>query len=95
VRCNPEESLLPARCGHRAAQKMGRAATHRNNRRNVMSVTRETAQGATKQLIGQMIGDGLLVQEGKEQQKRAKDQNEAHSHAAHASKKPANERRER
>jgi uncharacterized protein YjbJ (UPF0337 family) len=33
-----------------------------------MSHAREKAQGFTKQLIGEMIGDQLLVQEGKEQQ---------------------------
>ena len=32
-----------------------------------MSQVRDKAQGRTKQVIGQMIGDELLVQEGKEQ----------------------------
>jgi hypothetical protein len=59
-----------------------------------MSVAREKAQGFTKQLIGGMIGDGLLVQEGKEQQRHADDQREAPSPADNAEAPPA-ERRER
>ena len=39
-----------------------------------MSAVREKAQGYTKQIVGQMIGDGQLVQEGKEQQEHAEDQ---------------------
>ena len=41
-----------------------------------MSHSREKAQGFTKQLIGEMIGDPLLVQEGKEQQQHADEDNE-------------------
>ena len=41
-----------------------------------MSHSREKAQGFTKQLIGEMIGDQLLVQEGKEQQQHADEDNE-------------------
>ena len=44
-----------------------------------MSHSREKAQGFTKQLIGEMIGDQLLVQEGKEQQQHADEDNEARS----------------
>ena len=43
----------------------------------MMSHSREKAQGFTKQLIGQMIGDQLLVQEGKEQQQHADEDDEA------------------
>ena len=32
-----------------------------------MNQVRDKAQGRTKQVIGQMIGDELLMQEGKEQ----------------------------
>ena len=45
-----------------------------------MSHSREKAQGFTKQLIGEMIGDRLLVQEGKEQQQHADEHNEAPLH---------------
>ena len=41
-----------------------------------MTHPREKAQGFTKQLIGEMIGDELLVQEGKEQQKHAEEHGE-------------------
>ena len=44
-----------------------------------MSHSREKAQGFTKQLIGQMIGDQLLVQEGKEQQQHADEDSDARS----------------
>ena len=33
-----------------------------------MSQARDKAQGLTKQVIGRMIGDELLIQEGKEQE---------------------------
>jgi uncharacterized protein YjbJ (UPF0337 family) len=46
-----------------------------------MSHAREKAQGLTKQVIGQMIGDQLLVQEGKEQQQHADEHGEAPSPA--------------
>jgi uncharacterized protein YjbJ (UPF0337 family) len=42
-----------------------------------MTHSREKAQGFTKQLIGEMIGDQLLVQEGKEQQQHADEHSEA------------------
>jgi len=36
-----------------------------------MNSTRDKAQAFTKQLVGQMVGDDLLVQEGKEQEREA------------------------
>ena len=36
-----------------------------------MSKFQQKAEGQTKQIIGQMLGDELLVQEGKEQQREA------------------------
>jgi len=36
-----------------------------------MSTFREKAQGRTKQMVGEMIGDQQLVEEGKEQQHKA------------------------
>ncbi len=36
-----------------------------------MSKFREKAQARTKQLVGQMVGDDQLVQEGKEQERQA------------------------
>jgi hypothetical protein len=36
-----------------------------------MSKFQERAEAQTKQIIGQMLGDELLVQEGKEQQREA------------------------
>jgi uncharacterized protein YjbJ (UPF0337 family) len=36
-----------------------------------MSAIRERAQGFTKQIVGQMIGDNLLVKEGEEQERKA------------------------
>jgi len=36
-----------------------------------MSKTQEKAEGFTRQMIGQMIGDDLLVQEGKELEQKA------------------------
>ena len=38
-----------------------------------MSSARDKAQAFTKQLVGQMVGDELLVQEGKEQEREAAD----------------------
>jgi hypothetical protein len=38
-----------------------------------MSKFHEKAEAQTKQIIGQMLGDELLVQEGKEQQRQASD----------------------
>jgi uncharacterized protein YjbJ (UPF0337 family) len=39
-----------------------------------MSKTQEKAEGFTRQVIGQMIGDDLLVQEGKELEQKAKEE---------------------
>ena len=36
-----------------------------------MSKFQQKAEAQTKQIIGQMLGDELLVQEGKEQQREA------------------------
>ncbi len=36
-----------------------------------MSDLSEKVQGRTKQIVGQMVGDDLLVQEGKEQERVA------------------------
>jgi uncharacterized protein YjbJ (UPF0337 family) len=36
-----------------------------------MSSFREKAQGRTKQMVGEMIGDGQLVEEGQEQVRKA------------------------
>jgi uncharacterized protein YjbJ (UPF0337 family) len=36
-----------------------------------MSNARDKAQAFTKQLVGQMVGDDLLVREGKEQEREA------------------------
>jgi uncharacterized protein YjbJ (UPF0337 family) len=41
-----------------------------------MSHVRDKAQGRTKQVIGQMVGDELLVQEGKEQEQAANEPHE-------------------
>ena len=42
-----------------------------------MTAVREKAQGFTKQIIGEMIGDELLVREGKQQQQDAEEQHKA------------------
>ena len=42
-----------------------------------MSHARDKAQGLTKQVIGQMIGDQLLVREGREQEHAADKPREA------------------
>lgn len=39
-----------------------------------MSKTQEKAEGFTRQVIGQMIGDDLLVQEGKELEQKANEE---------------------
>jgi uncharacterized protein YjbJ (UPF0337 family) len=43
-------------------------------RRPVMSTFREKAQGRTKQMVGQMIGDEQLVEEGQKQERKAEQQ---------------------
>src|SRR3954453_19603236 len=47
------------------------------NRRPVMSTFREKAQGRTKQVVGQMIGDEKLVEEGTEQEREAEQQSKS------------------
>ena len=42
-----------------------------------MSTFREKAQGRTKQMVGQMIGDELLVEEGKDQEWKAEQPSES------------------
>ena len=39
-----------------------------------MTRLREKAQARTKQVVGQMIGDDKLVEEGKEEQQRAEEE---------------------
>jgi uncharacterized protein YjbJ (UPF0337 family) len=39
-----------------------------------MSTFREKAQGRTKQMVGQMIGDDQLVEEGQKQERKAEQQ---------------------
>ena len=46
-----------------------------------MTAVREKAQGFTKQIIGGMIGDELLVREGKEQQQHAEEPSEVSTSA--------------
>jgi uncharacterized protein YjbJ (UPF0337 family) len=46
-----------------------------------MTAVREKAQGYTRQIIGEMIGDELLVREGKQQQQHAKEQSKEASSA--------------
>jgi uncharacterized protein YjbJ (UPF0337 family) len=41
-----------------------------------MSTLREKAQGRTKQMVGQMIGDDELVQEGEAQARKAEKETE-------------------
>jgi uncharacterized protein YjbJ (UPF0337 family) len=56
-----------------------------------MTAVREKAQGYTRQIIGEMIGDELLVREGKEQQQHAEEQSEALS-SAYPDRIPADDR---
>lgn len=44
-----------------------------------MTKLREKAQGRTKQIVGQIVGDNQLVQEGKEQAQNAEKQTESNS----------------
>jgi hypothetical protein len=39
-----------------------------------MTKFREKAQARTMQIVGQMIGDDLLVQEGKEEERKAEEE---------------------
>ena len=56
-----------------------------------MTAVREKAQGYTRQIIGEMIGDELLVREGKQQQQDAEEQSKAAS-SAYPDKIPADDR---
>jgi uncharacterized protein YjbJ (UPF0337 family) len=47
-----------------------------------MTKLREKAQGRTKQIVGQIVGDDQLVQEGKEQERHAEKQTESNSDRA-------------
>src|SRR5262249_25540695 len=64
------ETYRTAQLSHRPAA--GRLTSHRNEQR--MTKVREKAQGRTKQIVGQMVGDELLVEEGKEQERKADEQ---------------------
>jgi len=55
-----------------------------------MTKIREKAQGRTKQIVGQMVGDELLVEEGKEQERHADEPTEGGAHG-----EPSDDRRER
>jgi uncharacterized protein YjbJ (UPF0337 family) len=46
-----------------------------------MNKIREKAQGRTKQIVGQMVGDELLVQEGKEQEREADEHGQSDEHS--------------
>ncbi len=55
--------------------------------RPVHPILREKAQGRTKQVVGQMIGDEQLVQEGKQQERQAeKEPKSSGEHSEPASK---------
>ena len=56
-----------------------------------MTAVREKAQGYTRQIIGEMIGDELLVREGKQQQQDAEEQSKAAS-SAYPDRIPADDR---
>jgi hypothetical protein len=47
-----------------------------------MSTFREKAQGRTKQMVGQMIGDELLVDEGKDQERKAEQEAQPSDHGS-------------
>jgi len=55
-----------------------------------MTKVREKAQGRTKQIVGQMVGDELLVEEGKQQERKADEDTEGEAHDA-----PSDDQRER
>jgi hypothetical protein len=54
-----------------------------------MSTFREKAQGRTKQMVGQMIGDELLVEEGKDQERKAEQEAQPSDGSEHASGREA------
>jgi hypothetical protein len=55
----------------------------------MMNAAREKAQGLTKRIIGEMIGDQLLVEEAKEQLQHADDQGEKAPPTAPSQSPPA------
>ena len=55
-----------------------------------MSTFREKAQGRTKQMVGEMIGDRQLVEEGKEQAQEA--ERKAHADDQHPQPRPTDEK---
>ena len=49
-----------------------------------MSKFQQKAEAQTKQIIGQMLGDQLLVEEGKEQERQATEPGrDHHDHSSH------------
>jgi len=58
-----------------------------------MNSTREKAQAFTKQFVGQMAGDDLLVQEGKEQEREANREPSEADHREHAEGRRTNRSR--
>jgi hypothetical protein len=56
-----------------------------------MTAVREKAQGYTRQIIGEMLGDELLVREGKQQQQHAEEQSKVPS-SAYPDRIPADDR---
>ena len=49
------------------------------DRRPIMTKLKEKAQGQTKQIMGQIFGDELLVQEGKEEARHTEKEKESNS----------------
>ncbi|HKU07028.1 MAG TPA: hypothetical protein VJR30_13245 [Bradyrhizobium sp.] len=59
-----------------------------------MSKVREKAQGFTKILVGEMIGDNLLVQEGKEQERKADENDKQSRDSAGRGERPSSKRQD-
>ena len=59
-----------------------------------MSKVREKAQGFTKILVGEMIGDNLLVQEGKEQERKADENDKQSRDSADRGERPSLKRQD-
>lgn len=57
-----------------------------------MTRFRQKAEAQTMQIIGQMIGDDRLVQEGKEEQRQAEIEAQQEQHAEHAQPEPTSPR---
>jgi uncharacterized protein YjbJ (UPF0337 family) len=53
-----------------------------------MNKLREKAQGQTMQIVGEMIGDHQLVEEGKEQQRHAEQETKSPNERPEPAKKP-------